>query len=97
MGGKPLNAPIVGMTTDATTGGYWFVSSTGGVFAFDAPFYGSATGHAASPVVGMAATTTGSGYWIGDAAGQVFAEGVPSDGTMTGKPLNEPMVGFAVS
>jgi len=97
MGGKPLNAPIVGMTTDTATGGYWFTSSTGGVFSFDAPFHGSATGSADSPVVGMAASATGNGYWIGDATGQVFAEGVPSDGTMTGKPLNQPMVGFAVS
>jgi len=97
MGGKPLNQPIVGMAADASTGGYWFVSATGGIFSFDAPFHGSATGHAGSPVVGMAPAPTGNGYWIGDATGQVFAEGVPSDGTMTGKPLNEPMVGFAVS
>jgi len=97
MGGKPLNQPIVGMAADFATGGYWFVSATGGIFSFDAPFHGSATGHAGSPVVGMAPAPTGNGYWIGDATGQVFAEGVPSDGTMTGKPLNEPMVGFAVS
>jgi len=97
MGGKPLNQPIVGMTTDTTTGGYWLTSSTGGVFSFGAPFHGSATGSAGSPVVGMGASATGNGYWIGDATGQVFGEGVASDGTMTGKPLNQPMVGFAVS
>jgi len=51
----------------------------------------------APPVVGMAPAPTGNRYWIGDATGQVFAEGVPSDGTMTGKPLNQRMVGFAVS
>jgi len=45
----------------------------------------------------MAPTPTGNGYWIGDATGQVFAEGVHSEGTMTGKPLNQPVVGFAVS
>jgi len=97
MGGQPLNQPIVGMAADFATGGYWFVSATGGIFSFDAPFHGSATGYAGSPVVGMAPAPTGTGYWIGDATGQVFAEGVPSDGTMTGKPLNQPMVGFAVS
>jgi len=85
------------MAADFTTGGYWFVASTGGIFSFDAPFHGSASGYAVSPVVGMAPAPTGNGYWIGDATGQVFAEGVPSDGTMTGHPLNQPMVGFAVS
>jgi len=97
MGGKPLNQPIVGMAADPTTGGYWEVASTGGIFTFDASFHGSATGHASSTVVGMAPAPTGNGYWIGDATGQVFAEGVPTDGTMTSYPLNQPMVGFAVS
>jgi len=96
MGGKPLSRPIVGMAADAATGGYWFVASTGGVFNFDAPFHGSATGATETPIVGMAPAPTG-GYWIADTAGQVFAEGVPSDGTMFGTPLNQPMVGFAVS
>jgi len=96
MGGKPLNEPIVGMAVDPSTGGYWEVASTGGIFTFEAPFNGSATGHASSPVVGIAPAITG-GYWIGDATGQVFAEGVLSDGTMSGQPLNQPMVGFAVS
>jgi len=96
MGGKPLNRPIVGMAADAATGGYWFVSSTGGVFNFAAPFHGSATGDTETPVVGIAPAPTG-GYWIADSAGQVFAEGVSSDGTMFGTPLNQPMVGFAVS
>jgi len=85
------------MAADPTTGGYWEVAATGGIFSFDAPFYGSATGHASSPVVGMAPALTGNGYWIGDAIGQVFAKGVPSEGTMAGTPLNQPMVGFAVS
>jgi len=97
MGGKHLNQPIVGMAADPASGGYWFVASTGGVFSFDAPFHGSASGQAGSPVVGMAPAPTGNGYWIGDSTGQVLAEGVPSDGTMSGKPLNEPMIGFAVS
>ena len=42
MGGKPLNAPIVGIATTATGKGYWEVASDGGIFAFGAaPFYGS--------------------------------------------------------
>ena len=41
MGGHPLNRPIVGMSSDPATGGYWEVASDGGIFAFDAPFLGS--------------------------------------------------------
>ena len=41
MGGAPLNAPVVGMAADPSTGGYWLVASDGGVFSFDAPFYGA--------------------------------------------------------
>ena len=40
MGGKPLNKPIVGITADPNTGGYWEVASDGGLFAFNAPFFG---------------------------------------------------------
>jgi len=41
MGGKHLNAPVVGITAVAS-GGYLEVASDGGVFAFGgAPFYGS--------------------------------------------------------
>ncbi len=112
MGGKPLSSPIVGMTTDTATGGYWFVSATGGVFAFDAPFFGSATGgvldantnrpngvdQTTGPAIGIATAPTGSGYWIGTARGYAFpkGEGATNIGTMGGKPLNQPMVGFAL-
>ena len=41
MGGTPLNAPVVSMAADASTGGYWLVGRDGGVFAFHAPFYGA--------------------------------------------------------
>ena len=45
MGGKPLNAPIVGMAATPTGGGYWEVASDGGLFAFgNAQFYGSMGG-----------------------------------------------------
>ena len=41
-GGLKLNKPVVGIGIDRVTGGYWLVASDGGVFAFDAPFDGSA-------------------------------------------------------
>ena len=33
-----------GVATDSATGGYWVVASDGGIFSFDAPFYGSTGG-----------------------------------------------------
>jgi hypothetical protein len=30
------------MSIDPATGGYWLVGSDGGIFAFDAPFFGAA-------------------------------------------------------
>ena len=52
-----LNKPVVGMATDAATGGYWLVASDGGIFAFNAPFYGS-TGNIVlnQPIDGMEAS-----------------------------------------
>jgi hypothetical protein len=49
-----LNKPVVGMTVDPATGGYWLVASDGGIFSFNAPFEGS-TGSLIlnKPVVGM--------------------------------------------
>jgi hypothetical protein len=42
MGGKPLNAPIVGMAATPTGNGYWEVASDGGIFSFgNARFSGS--------------------------------------------------------
>jgi hypothetical protein len=44
MGGKPLNAPIVGMAYDYVNGGYYEMASDGGIFAYGAPFKGSMGG-----------------------------------------------------
>ncbi len=42
MGGRPLNAPVVGIASDSATKGYWLVASDGGIFSFgDAVFQGS--------------------------------------------------------
>ncbi len=96
--GEPSSAqPIVGMAADPATGGYWLVTSNGGVFAFDAPFLGS-TGAVQldQPIVGMAATPDGGGYWLVAADGGVFAFGDAAfDGSMGGQPLNHPIVGMA--
>jgi hypothetical protein len=57
MGGKALNAPIVGVAATPTGKGYWEVASDGGIFSFGtASFYGSMGGKALNaPIVGVAA------------------------------------------
>ncbi len=97
MGGKPLNAPIVGMAADPATGGYWFVASDGGIFSFKAPFYGSMGGkHLNAPIVGMASTPDGKGYWFVASDGGIFSFGDATFyGSMGGKHLNAPIVGMA--
>jgi hypothetical protein len=76
MGGVPLNRPVVGLAVDPVTGGYWEVAADGGVFAFDAPYFGS-TGnlHLARPIVGISATPDSGGYWFVASDGGVFSEG----------------------
>lgn len=74
--GTRLEAPIVGMATDQVTGGYWLVAADGGVFSFDAPFFGSMGGRPLNaPIVGMAADPSGNGYWLVASDGGVFSFG----------------------
>ena len=40
-GNLALSAPVVGMALDPATGGYWLVGADGGIFSYDAPFYGA--------------------------------------------------------
>jgi hypothetical protein len=55
MGGQHLNAPVVGISADSVTSGYWLAAADGGVFAFDAPFEGSMAGKPlAAPITGIA-------------------------------------------
>jgi hypothetical protein len=98
MGGKRLNAGIVGAGATGDGKGYWLVASDGGVFSFgDAPFGGSMGGRQlAAPIVGMAANRSGSGYWLAGADGGVFAlGGAPFLGSMGGMPLARPV--FAIN
>ena len=101
MGGRHLNAPIVGVA-DADGGGYWLVASDGGVFAFgDATFMGSMGGQPLNaPVAGIASPPNGAGYWLVGADGGVFTFGiagffgsVPGQG-IVGQP---PVVGMSRS
>jgi len=100
MGGRHLNAPVVGMAETPDGGGYWLVAADGGVFNFgDATFYGSIGGHHLNaPVVGIASTPDGRGYWLVAADGGVFNFGdADFVGSMGGTHLNAPVVGMAAS
>ena len=100
MGGRTLNAPMVGMACTPTGNGYWTVAADGGIFTFgDAQFHGSMGGsHLNQPIVGMAATPSGNGYWCVASDGGIFAFGdAPFHGSMGGQPLNKPVVGMAAT
>jgi hypothetical protein len=77
MGGKPLNAPIVGMAAAPGGGGYWLVASDGGIFSFGgAGFSGSMGGKPLNkPIVGMAAVPSDGGYWLVASDGGIFSFG----------------------
>jgi hypothetical protein len=97
MGGKVLDAPIVGIAATADGGGYWLVAADGGVFAFgDAPYLGSMGGKPLNkPIVGIASSDSG-GYWLVASDGGVFAFGdAPFLGSMGGQHLNAPITGIA--
>ncbi len=76
--------------------GYWEVASDGGIFAYDAPFYGSMGGKPLNqPVVGITADPNTGGYWEVASDGGLFAFNAPFYGSMGGKPLNKPIVAMA--
>ncbi len=92
-----INAPIVAVAGDPATGGYWLVGSDGGIYTFNAPFYGS-TGAARlnDPIVTMAATPDGGGYWLVASDGGIFTFGdAPFYGSTGAMRLNKPIVGIA--
>jgi hypothetical protein len=64
-GGTPLDAPVVSMTSDPVTGGYWLAAADGGVFSFAAPFYGSRAGQRGPDnFVAMCSTAGAAGYLL---------------------------------
>ncbi|HMD46694.1 MAG TPA: protease pro-enzyme activation domain-containing protein [Acidimicrobiales bacterium] len=98
MGGRHLNAPVLGLAAVPGRPGYWEVASDGGLFAFgDAGFSGSMGGKPLNaPVVGMATSPDGGGYWEVASDGGVFAfGGALFYGSAAGSPLNRPIAGIA--
>ena len=79
-----------------STAGYRMVASDGGVFSFNAPFYGSMGGVALNkPIVGMATDPATGGYWLVASDGGIFSFNAPFEGSMGGATLNKPVVGMA--
>ena len=78
--------------------GYWVAASDGGIFAYDAPFFGSMGGKPLNqPIVGIAADPRTGGYWEVASDGGLFAFNAPFFGSMGGKPLNAPVVGMVAT
>jgi hypothetical protein len=76
--------------------GYYEVASDGGLFAFNAPFYGSMGGKPLNqPIVGMTYDPLTGGYYEVASDGGLFAFNTPFQGSMGGKPLNKPIVAMA--
>jgi Negative regulator of beta-lactamase expression len=73
----PVNRPPVKLLSHPGWGdGYLVVTDDGGVFAFDAPFFGS-TGDVPlnQPIIDGEVTASGRGYWLLAADGGIFAFG----------------------
>jgi plastocyanin len=107
MGGKHLNAPIVGIDSGEATNGYDLVASDGGVFSFGTDssgnggprFFGSMGGkHLNAPIVSIADDLTSGGYWLVAADGGVFALGnAPFYGSLGATKLAAPITAFALT
>jgi hypothetical protein len=99
MAGKPLNAPIIGLTPLVDGAGYWQLAADGGIFSFGGASFHGSTGNLRlnQPIVGMASTPTGKGYWLLAADGGTFNFGdAPFLGSGVGR-THTPMVDIAVT
>lgn len=98
-GGPPVaNSPFRTLLVHAN-GGYLQIGEDGGVFAWDAPFYGSLGGYQLNaPIVDADWTPSGQGYWMAAADGGVFSFGdAVFHGGMGGQPLNQPIVSITAN
>lgn len=68
--------PVKILTHSSWNGGYLIITDDGGVFGFEAPFFGSLGGTPLSkPIVDAEVTPSGQGYWMMGADGGIFSFG----------------------
>jgi hypothetical protein len=80
----------------SVTSGYRLVASDGGLFSYNATFYGSEGGKPLNqPIVGMATDSITGGYYEVASDGGIFAFNAPFYGSEGGQHLNQPIVGIA--
>jgi subtilase family serine protease len=90
--GGPLATELCHFNPEPT--GYWMTSSSGQIFAFNAPFQGSLSGkHLASKVVGIAGVPQSKGYYLVTSKGAVSAFAAPFHGSVAHP--SSPVVGIA--
>jgi hypothetical protein len=93
---------VVGLARDTATGGYWEVTSEGGVYNVGAPDLGTLTALvqrlSIGSVAGIAALPTGTGYWIATTHGNVYEFGAArSFGTLRDAHLASRVVGIVAT
>lgn len=85
-----LAAPVIDIDETPDRAGYWQAGLDGGVFAWNAPFFGNALPYEPqAPILGIAARPQGDGYWLAGLDGGVFALG---DAPFLGNALMEGVV-----
>ncbi len=101
-GSRVRGTVVVGLATDAGTGGFWEATAGGGVYDVDAPDLGTVTALvdrlSIGSVAGIAATPTGSGYWLVTSKGAVYDFGsAGSFGTLRHAHLGSRIVGISAA
>jgi hypothetical protein len=97
-----LKGTVFGVTSPSAVppaSGYHLFASDGGVFSFNAPFFGSMGGKSLNkPIVGGATGSDGSSYYLVASDGGIFnfGPGAPFAGSTGGMALNKPIVSMAV-
>lgn len=92
-----MGGPLVAVMYDRDGRGYYEVAADGGVFAFEAPFFGSMGGQRLNkPIVDAALTPSGGGYWLVAEDGGIFSFGDAHFYGSTGAiQLNKPVRSIA--
>ncbi len=90
-----ITLPNVVTSLQLSTNGYWLNAWDGGVYAYNAPFYGTAHTYAPRfPVIGLQPSASGSGYWQLSSDGGIFSFG---DAAFHGSAVTDMQIPLAIS